>query len=84
MTAFANSVGEFERELMLLAVEDGKAVGVAEGFVKKAAGELQLVELEKPAKSEEEGVAWVSSWRQENLAASRKQVAPLLREAMKA
>ena len=83
MTAFTNSKGDFERELLLLATEEGKASEAAKRFVEKSAGELKLVELDQPA-SEGESVPWLGVWRQDSLEASRKQVAPLLREAMKA
>ena len=83
MTAFTNSKGDFERELLLLATEEGKASEAAKRFVEKSAGELKLVELDRPV-SEEGSVAWLGVWRQDSLEASRKQVAPLLREAMKA
>lgn len=83
MTAFTNAKGDFERELLLLATEEGKASEAAKRFVEKSAGELKLVELDQPA-SKDESVPWLAVWRQDSLEASRKQVAPLLREAMKA
>jgi exopolyphosphatase len=83
MTAFTNDRGNFERELLLLATEEGKASEAAEKFVEKSKGELKLVEIDQP-KGEGESVAWLGVWRQDNLEASRKQVGPLLREAMKA
>ena len=83
MTAFTNSKGDFERELLLLATEEGKASEAAKKFVEKSAGELKLVELDQPG-SEDSSVSWLGVWRQDSLEASRKQVAPLLREAMKA
>lgn len=82
MTAFTNAKGDFERELLLIALDDGQSQQAAKRFVENSASELQLVELERP--SQAEGVAWIGVWRQDNLAASRKQVAPLLRAAMKA
>jgi exopolyphosphatase len=83
MTAFTNDKGDFERELLLLATEEGKASEAAKKFVEKSKGELKLVEIDQSA--EKDGsVAWLGVWRQENLEASRKQVGPLLREAMKA
>jgi exopolyphosphatase len=85
MTAFTNDKGDFERELLLLATEEGKASEAAKKFVEKSKGELKLVELDQDAGEGGEGsVAWLGVWRQENLEASRKQVGPLLREAMKA
>jgi exopolyphosphatase len=84
MTAFTNPKGDFERELLLLATEEGKPSEAAKKFVERSAGELKLVELDQPASEEGISVAWIGVWRQDNLEASRKQVAPLLREAMKA
>lgn len=86
MTAFTNDKGDFERELLLLATEEGRASEAAKKFVEKSKGELKLVELDQATGEGEEkkSVAWLGTWRQENLEASRKQVGPLLREAMKA
>jgi len=84
MTAFTNDKGGFERELLLVALEEGKAVEAAERFVEKSKGELKLVEFEKGSADEKDGdVVWLGVWRQENLEASRKRVGPLLREAMR-
>lgn len=83
MTAFTNGKGEFERELLLMAAEEGKPVEAAEKFVDQAGGQLKLVKMEG-YEAKEDGVAWVKAWRQDSLEASRKQVAPLFREAMKA
>lgn len=81
MTAFTNAQGDFERELLLLATEEGKSSEAAKKFVEKSAGELKLVELDQPAT---DSVPWIGVWRQDDLEASRKKVGPLLREAMKA
>ena len=85
MTAFTNDKGDFERELLLVATEEGKATEAAERFVEKSKGELKLVDLPKSGGGDENdgGVVWLGSWRQENLEASRKRVGPLLREAMR-
>ena len=83
MTAFTNAKGDFERELLLLATEEGKASKAAKRFAERSAGELKLVELDQPT-SKDESVVWLGVWRQDNLEASRKRVGPLLREAMKA
>ena len=82
MTAFTNVKGDFERELLLLATEEGRASEAAKRFVEKSAGDLKLVELDQPT-SKDESAVWLGVWRQDNLEASRKQVAPSLREAMK-
>jgi exopolyphosphatase len=84
MTAFTNDKGAFERELLLISVEEGKATEAAERFVEKSKGELKLVDLIEGSGDEKDGgVVWLGVWRQENLEASRKRVGPLLREAMK-
>lgn len=82
MTAFTNPKGDFERELLLLVTEGGKGSEAAKKFVEKSTSELKLVELEHIA-GKEDGCC-IGIWRQDALEASRKQVAPLLREAMKA
>ena len=82
MTAFTNVKGDFERELLLLATEEGRASEAAKRFVEKSAGDLKLVELDQLT-SKDESAVWLGVWRQDNLEASRKQVAPSLREAMK-
>ena len=75
-----NDTGTFERQLLLLPVEDGKAVEAAEKFVEANLKELQL----ENSGTELDGskVEWLRLWEQKNVGASRKQVAPLLREAM--
>ena len=84
MTAFTNDKGDFERELLLVSMEEGKATEVAERFVEKSKGELKLVDLQEGSGDEKDGgVGWLGVWRQDNLEASRKRVGPLLREAMK-
>jgi len=84
MTAFTNDKGDFERELLLVSMEDGKATEAAERFVEKSKGELKLVDLMEGSGDEKDGgVVWMGIWRQENLEASRKKVGPLLREAMR-
>ena len=76
----AHNEGEsFSRQLLLIATND-KAVDIAENFVDTNAKELELeeskIELEDSAEK------WLRLWEQKNLEASRKQVAPMLREAM--
>lgn len=75
-----NEKGSFQRQLVLIAVKEGKAVEVAEKFVKDNAEELKL---EKAGTEIDDSAArWLRFWEQGNLEASRKQVAPMLREAM--
>ncbi|KAI9152139.1 putative exopolyphosphatase [Paramyrothecium foliicola] len=78
MTA-ANSDGHFERQLLARGVSDEGAAAL-ERFVGIAAG----LELEPWRGGELDGEGGRRrAWQQGDLASSRKQVAPLLREAMK-
>ncbi|MCJ1475764.1 Exopolyphosphatase [Lambiella insularis] len=85
MTASTTADGHFQRQLLLRAQPDSSAVVTR--FEQRATDELQLQEL--PAGEREacltatrgdEGVTRV--WTQQNVGVSRKQVAPLLREAI--
>ncbi|KAK3704626.1 Exopolyphosphatase [Vermiconidia calcicola] len=80
MTAH-NASDTFERQLLLLTVEEGKAVEVAEKFANENSKELQLEESDVEIDGSK--AVWMKTWEQKDLAASRKKVAPLLREAMK-
>lgn len=80
MTAH-NDSGKFERQLLLLTLEDGEPTNAADKFVKTSIEELQLEEQDE--KFSASHVNWLRLWEQKNLTASRKQVAPLLRELMK-
>ena len=75
-----NDSGDFARQLLLIAVTEGEAVKVVEKFVKQHAEEAQLEESK--TKLDECSAKWIRLWEQKNLAASRKQIAPMLREAM--
>lgn len=79
MTAH-NDSGKFERQLLLLALEDGEPTKIAEKFVKTNMEELQLEEKDEELSSSQ--AKWLRMWEQKNLTASRKLVAPLLRESM--
>ena len=79
MTAFNDQSGNFSRQLLLMALEGGKAIEAAERFVSQAGDEIELVNETTPENS---SAAFVHMWNQNNLKASRKQVAPLLRKAM--
>lgn len=77
MTAH-NDEGDFARELLLMVCsEEGKLA--VEKFVDTSADELKLRESEQVWSREARTSHF---WRQENLDASRKQVAPMLRKAM--
>jgi len=77
ITGYTTEGGAFHREVSLLShSESGKRVILQ--FEKAAGPQLQLQEQ---VRTEERGRFRVA-WQQGNLAASRKQVAPMLREAM--
>jgi exopolyphosphatase len=80
MTASTSKSGEFGRELLLIACKEDAPVEAARHFSDSSKDELQLVDLQNDLHGPE--FPFVHMWKQENLAASRKQVAPLLREAM--
>ncbi|GAB7351079.1 hypothetical protein MBLNU459_g1553t1 [Dothideomycetes sp. NU459] len=85
MTAFTAAGDEFARELLLVAL-DGRGAAAVDGFVARARDTLQLrsvggVGVGAGADAGAGGVTGVQVWKQGNVAASRKQVAPLLREA---
>ncbi|PNS16504.1 hypothetical protein CAC42_238 [Sphaceloma murrayae] len=77
LTAYTAEDGAFGRQLMLAAGSD-RGRKIIESFRSEAGDDLQLKEMER---GDEDG--WLSfMWQQGNVAASRKQVAPLLRKAM--
>jgi len=81
-TAYTAKSGDFARQLMLMATADGKASEIAHNFVSSSSAELQLDDAELEASQESE-VPYLRFWDQKNVAASRKRIAPLLREAMR-
>lgn len=81
MTAFKPAGGEFGRELMLLA-RSPKGVEAAGRFEKEYEGKLELRGWERgELDCVGEGV-WRKCWSQGRVENSRKQVAPMLRQAM--
>ena len=74
--------GSFERQLLLLAVKQGKPVEIADKFENGCAKELQLETGGAKLAPPESKTPWIRLWEQKNLSASRKQVAPLLRKSM--
>lgn len=77
--------GIFTRELLVWGLNE-QAVKVVKQFVQRSGEDLKLTrwnEGEMDATDREEGIEWRACWRQENVKHSRKQVAPMLREAMK-
>jgi len=83
MTAFTSESGDFARELLLIALDGEGATEAAERFVKQAASELKLEQSELESVSGRSGPPFMQLWYQKNVAASRKKVGPLLREAMR-
>ena len=85
MTTSTTCEGEFQRELFLQARK--AAAAPISNFLDRAVAELNLQVLEIDGLSAQEGLEserlgpWI--WRQKAVGKSRKQVAPLLREAMK-
>ncbi len=72
--------GQFARELLVWALND-EAVKAAERFVERFSDELQLQTWGDGELDDDSG-GWRKCWAQQNLSHSRKQVAPMLREAM--
>ncbi|SMR59933.1 unnamed protein product [Zymoseptoria tritici ST99CH_1A5] len=82
MTAYQDSSNQFAREILLIASNE-KAKGAVERFVENGGGELQLQDADDAADMQEDTtILYQHHWAQKNLDASRKRVAPLLREAM--
>ncbi|KAL9594690.1 MAG: hypothetical protein Q9219_006890 [cf. Caloplaca sp. 3 TL-2023] len=87
MTTSTSSAGDFRRELYIQALSAGHAA--ASTFWKQAAEELQLEDHTIPALSGKPGAMqpssegpWRKIWLQNDVSKSRKQVAPLLRQAI--
>ncbi|KAK0885957.1 Exopolyphosphatase [Friedmanniomyces endolithicus] len=83
MTAFTSESGDFARELLLIALDSEGATKAAERFVEQAASELKIKQSELQSLSEKGRPPFMQLWHQKNVAASRKKVGPLLREAMR-
>lgn len=85
MTTSTSEQGEFQRELLVWALKS-EAVEAAKKFADEAAEELGLEEWQGEGnglgevRSDKE---WRKVWRQRKVENSRKQVAPLLRKAMR-
>ncbi|KAK7545013.1 uncharacterized protein J3D65DRAFT_46514 [Phyllosticta citribraziliensis] len=79
MTSYSDENGEHQRQLLLWALSE-KGKRAAETFAESAAEELGLEELVGEWVAAD--VGWKKVWRQKNLGASRKQVAPLLRKTV--
>lgn len=81
-TAFSGDDEEFRRELMVWTLSEA-AKGVMERFVAKAEGVLGLREWSEAKLDFEEEVGECRIWWVGDVSKSRKQYAPLLRDAMK-
>ena len=79
MTTSTSDSGNFQRELLLWAFGD-VAKKALEEFESTSTSELQLAQWQEQKISSEDPNFRI--WWQKNLAKSRKQVAPLLRDAM--
>jgi exopolyphosphatase len=79
MTGYESSEGKFARDLAVLAVDE-KGIAICQKFCDEPSKKLQLDEVD----ADESDGHWFHVWKQGNLSCSRKQVAPLLREAMSA
>ena len=79
MTASTSSQGDFQRELLLLAVDKSSAK-VLKDFEAQAKEELGLEDWHEVALGSEAGCMRI--WWQMNVSKSRKQVGPLLRNVM--
>ncbi|KIW07358.1 uncharacterized protein PV09_02204 [Verruconis gallopava] len=84
MTTSTSPEGEFQRELFVSAT-NAQTVEAAAKFVNHSATELGLAKWRGPVDGVEYSRAdcWRRIWQQNNVAHSRKRVAPLLRDAMK-
>lgn len=85
MTAFRSEKGGFQREILLQALEP--AFAMADNFSKTATTELGLERLDINLARQTEpspGESWRDFWVQNDLSKSRKQVAPMLRQALNA
>lgn len=82
MTASTDEQGKFQRELYLWA-KDPSSVAAAEKFVKRADEELGLETKAITNVRAQSADTWQKAWVQKDARRSRKQVAPLLRNAIK-
>jgi exopolyphosphatase len=84
MTSSVNDTDEFQRELLVWAL-DSAGTSAVKKFEKESSAELELVPWQGSANDIDHvghDGAWRKIWRQNAVQHSRKRVAPLLREAM--
>jgi len=79
MTGYADEEGKLAKQLAVLAVDE-KGVSICNKFRDDA---IEKFELEEVDTDESDG-QWFHVWQQRKLGPSRKQIAPLIREAMSA
>ena len=85
MTAFQDESKEFKRELLVLPLSEHGKKG-SQRFVERAAEKLNLRDASSGVVTTSESTSdeqAIKLWQQGNVSASRKQVAPMLRESMK-
>ncbi|KAL2864144.1 putative exopolyphosphatase [Aspergillus lucknowensis] len=93
MTAFSSAKeGQFSRELLAYTLND-RGVNALKSFISQASSQLGLGEwfpldgddhaqdIKSRLQSSEDGALWTRLWVQTNVAKSRKQLAPLVRDA---
>lgn len=81
MTTSTSENGDFKRELLVHALDGAESC--VEEFIQRAIPELGLEKLEIEGVSVSVEDDWPKVWRQMDVSKSRKQVAPLLREAIR-
>lgn len=79
MTAFQSEDGHFSRELLVLGL-DKQGSAALKRFTQLSGSKLKLEEVKCDDNDEQK----LQVWKQHEVSASRKQVAPMLREAMNA
>ena len=83
MTTFTSPEGDFKRELLLQALSSASSSAIL--IAERGASDLQLESLDINGipTQDKPGQTWRKVWLQNDVSKSRKQVAPLLRKAMK-
>ncbi|BAE61570.1 hypothetical protein F9C07_10687 [Aspergillus flavus] len=91
MAAFSSSDDKFHRELFVCALDEGLAVDALENFVKQSNSQLGLKEWSsldgdgmaiKDLLNSDGAHKWRHIWTATDITKSRKQVAPMMREAV--
>lgn len=83
MTTSTSPEGEFQRELLVWGFDEASKTA-AQKFTAETAQELGLEPLQEGDSTDRNGpTEWLKVWRQRNVKHSRKQVAPMLRQALR-